>query len=441
MAPLVSVHDVSKVYRIYKDSKQRFRDALGLAATYKEFAALDGVSLSVLQGRFIGIVGRNGSGKSTLLKLIAGQLSPTSGEVVSHVHPTLLQLGLGFDKELTGIENVRQSRLMQNLELDADEIVRFVEEFSELGEFIHYPVRTYSTGMYSRLAFATAVAGDPQLLIADEVLSVGDMAFAQKCLIKMRELKERGKSVILVTHDYSTVVAFCEEAVWLEAGRVMMAGQAAPVAEAYRDFVIYGKKARVSGSVEGAVTVIRPEGQEGGAHVDSVLAKPTISRSTWTEPKRGAAPGPASRVEIVGYRFLDWERAAPVTEWIPGRVTQFELLLAAREDAEVSAFGLTLSDRYGSTALHIDSRKAGAPPIAVPASRRVIARCRFDVPSLASSDYSVSVACSDHADGAWTREYRFDSVIGVRYPAGSRTERQGGYVAVPDFSFEYRRHA
>jgi len=190
----IRVDGVTKDYRIYSTAVDRFRDALGLRANFKEFSALSDVSLKVNAGEFWGILGKNGSGKSTLLKIIAGQLQATKGSVICHGRIALLQLGIGFDPELTGLQNIKQSRLLQYLTDDYEQIVDFVTDFSELGDFINYPVKTYSSGMYSRLAFATAIAGHPDVLIADEVLAVGDMNFSQKCLAKMREFKDQGKT-------------------------------------------------------------------------------------------------------------------------------------------------------------------------------------------------------------------------------------------------------
>ena len=145
--PAIRINGITKSYRIYPTPTHRLRDALGWKAEYKQFDALHEVSFDIMPGEFWGIVGKNGSGKSTLLKIVAGQLQPTEGEVVCNGKITLLQLGLGFDPELTGLENIRQSRMLQNLSDDFESVVEFVKSFSELGDFINYPVKTYSSGI------------------------------------------------------------------------------------------------------------------------------------------------------------------------------------------------------------------------------------------------------------------------------------------------------
>ncbi len=243
MSTAVELRAVTKLYRRYSHRRQfaTLKSALvsgSLAGDLRPdetFTAVGGVSFSVPTGSAFGIIGRNGSGKSTLLKLIAGITKPTSGEV--HVDgrvSALIELGAGFHPEISGRENVFINGVM--LGLTKREITdRFDEivQFAELESFIDAPVKTYSSGMYMRLGFAVAVHVDPAILIVDEVLAVGDEGFSLKCLDKFAEFKRRGKTILLVTHGLGTVQQFCDEAVWLDEGKVRGQGDPRRVVHMY----------------------------------------------------------------------------------------------------------------------------------------------------------------------------------------------------------------
>ena len=239
----IALDRVSKVYRRY-GGRRRFatlKSALLTGSLVRHlrpdesFRALDDVSLTVARGAACGVIGRNGSGKSTLLKLVAGITRPTGGEVrVDGRVSALIELGAGFHPEISGRENVFINGVMLGLsrrEIDRrfDEIV----DFAELEDFIDAPVKTYSSGMYMRLGFAVAVHVDPDVLLVDEVLAVGDEGFSLKCLDKFAEFKRRGKTILLVTHALSMVERFCDEAVWLDAGRKRLVGDPRRVVQMY----------------------------------------------------------------------------------------------------------------------------------------------------------------------------------------------------------------
>ena len=239
----ITLAGVSKVYRRYGYQRRlaTLKSALLTGSLVRHlrpdesFRALDDVSLTVAAGAACGIIGRNGSGKSTLLKLVAGITRPTSGQVdVDGRVSALIELGAGFHPEISGRENVFINGVMLGMsrrEIDRrfDEIV----EFAELEDFIDAPVKTYSSGMYMRLGFAVAVHVDPEILLVDEVLAVGDEGFSLKCLDKFAEFKRRGKTILLVTHGLSMVERFCDEAVWLDAGRNRMVGDPRRVVQMY----------------------------------------------------------------------------------------------------------------------------------------------------------------------------------------------------------------
>jgi ABC-type polysaccharide/polyol phosphate transport system ATPase subunit len=240
----IEVSRVTKAYRRFSHRKQfaTLKSALLTRSLIRNlrpdetFTALNDISLTVPRGRTLGVIGRNGSGKSTLLKLVAGITKPSSGTVaVNGRVSALIELGAGFHPEISGRENVFINGIM--LGLTKREITRRFDEiveFAELQEFIDAPVKTYSSGMYMRLGFAVAVHVDPDVLLVDEVLAVGDEGFTHKCLDKFAEFKRRGKTILLVTHSLGLVEQFCDEALWLDAGRVKGSGDPMRIVGAYR---------------------------------------------------------------------------------------------------------------------------------------------------------------------------------------------------------------
>lgn len=240
----INIHGLSKCYQIYENPRDRLLQMLfrGRRRYYREFWALRDVEFSMMRGESIGIVGRNGAGKSTLLQLICGTLSPTTGTVsVQGRIAALLELGAGFNPDFTGRENIYLSATVMGLsrqEIDAcyDEIV----QFSGIRDFIEQPVKTYSSGMYVRLAFAVATSVNPDILIIDEALSVGDGAFARKSFDRIMALKERGATILFCSHSMYHIEAICNRAVWLDAGRIMMLGDPAKVVTAFSTALMTG---------------------------------------------------------------------------------------------------------------------------------------------------------------------------------------------------------
>src|SRR6187401_233596 len=242
MTPAIELADVTKIYRRYggrqfytlKSALLR-RSLLRDLSAAETFTALTDVSFAVPKGSTYGVIGRNGSGKSTALKLVAGITKPTSGTVaVQGRISALIELGAGFHPEISGRENVFINGIMVGL-TKREIAARFEEivEFAELQEFIDAPVKTYSSGMYMRLGFAVAIHVDPDVLLVDEVLAVGDEGFTHKCLDKFSEFKRRGKTILLVTHSLGLVERFCDEALWLDGGKVRGEGDPRRVIGAY----------------------------------------------------------------------------------------------------------------------------------------------------------------------------------------------------------------
>lgn len=236
----ILVQEVSKTYLLYRSPAQRFIDLLlGQSRRAQRFTALDKVSLHVERGETVGIVGRNGAGKSTLLAAIAGVVKPSGGRIaVNGRLGALLELGAGFHPDYTGRENVYMAASLLGLTHDEVESkFEAIASFAGIGEHIEQPVRTYSSGMFVRLAFAVHTALNPDVLIVDEALAVGDAAFQAKCFRRLRELKERGTAVLLVTHDTQSIRLFCDRAIWLDRGRVRLEGDPTTVTNEYLQYL------------------------------------------------------------------------------------------------------------------------------------------------------------------------------------------------------------
>ena len=247
MALAVGVENVSKQYRIYDRPSDRLAESLsrGRLRRHREFWALRDISFEVQAGTTVGIIGQNGCGKSTLLQIISGTLTPTHGQVRSQGRiAALLELGAGFDPEFTGIENVfMNASLMGFSRRETTQLLPNIERFAEIGQFINQPVKTYSSGMYVRLAFAIAASVEPDILVVDEALAVGDAVFQHRCIRRLKELHDRGSTILFVSHDTAAVRALCDRAILLNTGRMIADGTPADVLNDYQRIVMEREEA------------------------------------------------------------------------------------------------------------------------------------------------------------------------------------------------------
>jgi teichoic acid transport system ATP-binding protein len=249
----IEVKNLTKSYKLYDKPMDRLKDSLGLTGKkrFKEHLALNNVSLSVKKGETVGIIGTNGSGKSTILKIITGVLSPTSGEVNVDGHiSALLELGAGFNMEYNGIDNIYLNGMM--IGFSEEEITRRLDailEFADIGDYVYQPCKTYSSGMFVRLAFAVAINIDPEILIVDEALSVGDVFFQAKCYHKFEEFKKQGKTILFVSHDLSSISKYCDRAILLNQGVLLGEGTPKKMIDIYKQ-VLVGQYPLPSSDVE-----------------------------------------------------------------------------------------------------------------------------------------------------------------------------------------------
>jgi ABC-type polysaccharide/polyol phosphate transport system ATPase subunit len=335
--PAIIARDATKVYRrfLHKNQFKTLKSAILTGSLLSDlrpdqtFTALDGVSFEVPRGTAFGVIGENGSGKSTLLKLLAGITKPTSGLVqVNGRISALIELGAGFHPEISGRENVAINGIM--LGLSRREIADRFDEivaFAELEQFIDAPVKTYSSGMYMRLGFAVAIHVDPEVLLIDEVLAVGDEAFTRKCLDKIGEFRRRGKTIVLVTHSLGLAEKICDDILWLRQGKTADRGDPKRIVDAYLTHVAGGEEVALAGG-HGHVpdeAELAPPPEEGDV---------AVARHGYREGRWGSR-----EAEILTVRLLDSDGHERHV-YVPGEDLELQLSVEAREPLDDFVFGL-----------------------------------------------------------------------------------------------------
>lgn len=241
MDTVIEIKNITKIYNLYNKPSDRLKEALfSRKSRHTEFAALNDVSFDVCKGEILGIIGKNGSGKSTILKIITNVLTPTSGEcIVKGKIAALLELGAGFNMEYTGIENIYLNGQMIGFSKEEmDKKLQDIIDFADIGEHIFQPVKTYSSGMFARLAFSVAISVDPDILIVDEALSVGDVFFQNKCYRRFEEFRDKGKTILFVTHDMGSVIRYCNRCVLLNAGKKVEEGKPQEMVDLYKRIMV-----------------------------------------------------------------------------------------------------------------------------------------------------------------------------------------------------------
>lgn len=266
----IEVIDVTKDYPVYASPRDRLLSLLKPSGdrASRTFRALDGVNLVVPRGETVGIIGRNGAGKSTLLQILCGTVHPSAGSVtIRGRFAALLELGAGFNPDFSGRDNVYLSASLLGLSRkEVDEKLESIIAFADIGDFFDRPVKTYSSGMYVRLAFSVAIHTEPDVLIIDEALSVGDIRFQMKCLARIEQIRARGATILFVSHSLEQVKRFCQTALWLEGGKVKLHGEASFVADRFRDYELGREQA--SEAAAGTIRAPRPDSIP--AHLETV---------------------------------------------------------------------------------------------------------------------------------------------------------------------------
>jgi len=376
----IKVENLSKVYKLYNAPIDRMKEALHprKKSYHKEFYALNDVSFEIKRGECVGILGKNGAGKSTILKIITGVLTPTSGQVtVNGKISALLELGAGFNPEYTGMENIYfQGNLMGFAREEMDAKVQGILEFAEIGAFIEQPVKNYSSGMFARLAFAVAISVEPDILIVDEALSVGDAAFQNKCMRKMIQIMEQGTTVLFVSHDTQAINKFCTKAVWLKDGTKHMEGDTEDVTNAYLAFSAYGLETTFNDK-----KCVRTKN------------KPELNLiNERLEFKSKFGTGDA---EFLFAAFYD-DLGNKITTLKHGVLTVFRCLVDTKNrDIYDLAGGITFIDRLNNNILTINSYMYNKPLHRSQKGEQFFFEFVFKVPKIAPGEYVVDIALAE----------------------------------------------
>ncbi|HZG53759.1 MAG TPA: ABC transporter ATP-binding protein [Pyrinomonadaceae bacterium] len=360
MSTALRVEGVAKQYRIYDHPSDRLKETLtrGWLKRHREFWALREISFEIERGTTVGIVGPNGSGKSTLLQIVTGTLAPTHGDVqVEGRVAALLELGAGFNLEFTGLENIyMNAALMGFSRADTHARLERIERFAEIGDFLHQPVKTYSSGMYVRLAFAIAVNTDPEILVVDEALSVGDTIFQHRCVRRIKEMQAAGTTILFVSHEPTLVRALCSRAILLNGGRMIADGTPMEVLNRYQRVIMAREEAYADGSE--ATKTDEPAARENeGEGTVAFDAGGTAGR----QPLQYSYRHGNKRAEVIGAELVDGATGRAVELVETGDAVEVRLRVLFHEDAAEPVCGFMIRNRHGINVYGTNTEQRGQP--------------------------------------------------------------------------------
>jgi len=414
---VIRVQDAGRKYTLYRQPLDRLKELVRRRSYHRDFWALQDVSFRIRRGETVGIVGQNGSGKSTLLQILAGVLTPSRGRVeVQGRVAALLELGAGFNPEFTGRENALLNGAILGIpEAEMRERLGEIAKFAEIGDFFDRPVKTYSSGMYVRLAFATAISVEPDVLLVDEALAVGDAQFQHRCMLRMADLQRRGVTMVIVSHDAAAIKRLCQRAIWLDAGRMIDDGHPERVVARYL-----------------AAVFDQPEQPEPCAPAEPAPAVPLGRGLNPPHVDRRFGNGDA---EIVGVGLFD-ENDLPTGSVSHGRPFALHVQVAFRRPVARPMVGFVLRDRLGTDLASTNTTFEGYPlPAARPGDVYTV-RFRCEPPLLHPGYYALSVTAADGTLDAYAMNDWIDNALTLellgevpvvtllRFPIRCELERQ-----------------
>lgn len=378
----IDVKNVVKTYKLYNKPTDRLKESLIKNSCYhRDFNAVNNISFSVKKGETVGIIGKNGAGKSTLLKMITGVLAPTSGSInLSGTVSALLELGTGFDAERSGIDNIYLNGRINGL--SRQEIENSLEEimnFADIGDFIYQPIKTYSSGMLVRLAFATAINVNPEILIVDEALSVGDVRFQQKCYRKIREFKEKG-TVLFVSHDTGAITSFCDRVIWLDDGKIYKSGEPMEIIEEYLTFMRYEIKSD-------KLMREREEGGELAVKEEQNEALPDENNTCILEFGNRAAS--FTKITLLN------ESDTLISQVRSGQVIVIKMEIEVQREIEYPILGFNIKDMLGNELVVTNTffEKINLPVLKK--GERYCFEWKFQFPGFHAGDYPMDIALAE----------------------------------------------
>ncbi|MBQ8189483.1 MAG: ABC transporter ATP-binding protein [Lachnospiraceae bacterium] len=403
----ISVENVSKIYKLYEKPSDRLKEAMGWKkVAARDHYALDDVSFQVKRGETVGIIGTNGSGKSTILKIITGVLNPTKGAVnIDGRISALLELGAGFNMEYTGIENIYLNGTMmgfsnEEIEAKMDDILNF----ADIGDFVHQPVKTYSSGMFVRLAFAVAINIDPEILIVDEALSVGDVFFQSKCYHKFEEFKKMGKTILFVSHDLGSISKYCDRVILLDKGHKRAEGAPKQIVDMYKKLLV--NQLRQDDQPD---TIASDKLEESRQVVDQSESVDEWKRSLVLNPE--IVEYGEKQAEIVDFAILDKNDC--ITNAVEKNET-FKVRMKIRTNQTVRnpIFAFTIKNLHGTEITGTNTMFEGHELGDLPAGEERIAVFEQEM-TLQGGEYLLSLGCTGFVDGDFHVYHRLYDVCNI----------------------------
>ena len=394
----IEVKDVDKVYKLYEKPSDRIKEALGLGSKVRhtDHKALSDVSMTIYQGETVGIIGTNGSGKSTILKIITGVLNPTAGEVkVNGRISALLELGAGFNMEYNGIENIYLNGTMIGFtEKEIDEQLQSILDFADIGEYVYQPVKTYSSGMFVRLAFAVAINIDPEILIVDEALSVGDVFFQAKCYHKFEEFKAMGKTILFVSHDLSSIAKYCDRVVLLNQGTKLGEGAPKEMIDTYKQVLVGQYQLPESSS-------------EGNLLEDEDIRKLASGQNINPDLLEYGS----KKAEIVEYYFTD-DKGVHTSAVVKGSRFTIHMKVEIKEDIQAPIFAFSFKNIKGTeiTGTNTMFEKSFLEPVSAGDAKEITFEQEMN---LQGGDYLLSLGVTGYEGDTFTVYHRLYDVINL----------------------------
>ena len=384
----IKVENVSKVYNLYDNSKQRLKEILSISnkSYHKDYYALRDINFEVKKGETFGIIGTNGSGKSTLLKLITGVATQTTGTIqVDGKISALLELGAGFNRNYTGMENIYLNGTMMGYSHEEMERkVQDIVDFADIGEFIYQPVKNYSSGMFARLAFAVAINIEPEILIVDEALSVGDVFFQNKCYKKFEELRSKGITVIFVSHDIGTVKQLCSRVLWIEQGVQQMVGDSTEVCNEYSNSILAKRAKEYQKNEDGGDGIAAQVSVADAFDLDSLPEISYTNESILNDD-----------VKIISCYLADSD-GNRVSSCMAGQKYTLSIFFSTKIDIDNCVVGFVIETTKGIWIINCNSLTTGMKKgIKVKAGTINRADFEFEMPSIVNGDYVIGVAVSE----------------------------------------------
>ncbi|WP_349671701.1 ABC transporter ATP-binding protein [Lacrimispora sp.] len=433
----LTVNNVTKIYKLYEKPIDRLKEAMSPTHKnyHRDFYALNGISFDVEKGQTVGIIGTNGSGKSTILKIITGVLTPTTGDVqVNGVISALLELGAGFNMDYTGIENIYMNGTMMGFSRkEMDGKLQDILDFADIGDFVYQPVKTYSSGMFVRLAFALAINVEPEILIVDEALSVGDVFFQAKCYRRMEEIRKNGTTILMVTHDMGAIIKYCDRVVVLNKGNFIAEGEPGKMVDLYKK-ILANQMDDLNEELEVADNGLNDfSGDQAIAEKSRAAAGGMMKDKLTINPNRTEYGD--KRAEIIDFGLLD-ERGNITNLLLKGERFTIKERIHFHGEIETPIFTYTIKDKRGADLTGTNTMFESSDVKSVKKGDEYVVEFTQKM-TLQGGEYLLSMSCTGFENGEHVVYHRLYDIVNITVISNKNTV--GVYDMEPDVSLTLMR--